>query len=178
MLTGREHVSMNSDLLIVFIAITSVAVVLQMLILLGIYLTMKRASSTAENIALDFQRRTIPIVENVRDIIAAATPKLNEATSNLSEASATLKRQAEALGDAAVDVALRARNKVAHADDMITRTLERVEKTTGAVQDSVLSPVRRVNGILHGISIGIGAFLNHKRERRERQGPADEGMFV
>jgi hypothetical protein len=180
MALGREHAHMNSNLLTVFVAITSVAVVLQMLILLGLYLAVRRTTAQAENIALDFQRRTIPLVENVRDILADATPKLQEITSNLAEASDTLKRQAETLGDTAVEMAIRARNKVAQADDMITRTLERVERTTGAMQDSVLSPVRRVNGILQAISVGIGALLNHKRDKRhERQRSAnDEGMFV
>ena len=76
-------------------------------------------------------------------------------------------------------MALRARNKVAQADDVLTRTLERVEKTTGAVQNSVLSPVRHVNGVLQAISVGVGAFLNRKREVQQRQRSTnDEGMFV
>jgi ElaB/YqjD/DUF883 family membrane-anchored ribosome-binding protein len=171
---------MNSNLLTVFIAVTSVAVVLQMVTLIGMYLTMKRATVQAESIALDFQRRTVPLIENARDILADATPKLKEATANLAEASATLKQQAETLGDTAVEMAIRARNKVAQADDMVTRTLERVEKATGAVQNSVLSPVRRVNGVLQAISVGIGAFLHQKRDARgegERR-TNDEGMFV
>src|SRR5689334_7833863 len=158
---------MNSNLLTAFIAITSVAVVLQMLILLGIYLTMRRSTSQVHDIALDFQRRTTPLIENARDVLADATPKVREITSNLAEASATLKKQATSLGDTAVEMAVRARNKVAAADDIMTRTLERVERTTGAVQNSVLLPVRRVNGILQGISVGIGAFLSQKREVRE-----------
>lgn len=170
---------MNSNLLTVFIAVTSVAVVLQMLILLGMYLAVKRATDQAESIALDFQRRTVPLIENARDILADATPKMKEMSSNLAEASATLKKQAETLGDTAVEMAVRARNKVAQADDMVTRALERVEKTTGAVQNSVLSPVRRVNGIFQAISVGVGAFLNQKRETRDNDRRTnDEGMFV
>ena len=138
------------------------------------------APANIARIALDFQRRAIPILENTRDILADATPKVKEITSNLTEVSVTLKRQAESLGNTAVDMALRARNKVAQADDMLTRTFERVEKTTGAVQNSVLSPVRHVNGVLQAISVGIGAFLNQKRGvRNERQRTTnDEGMFV
>jgi hypothetical protein len=171
---------MNSTALTVFIAVTSVAVVLQMLILLGLYLTVRRSSAQMESIALDFQRRVVPIVENTRDVLADATPKLKEITSNLTDVSSTLKQQAASLGDAAVEMAVRAKNKVAQADDMITHTLERVERTTGAVQNSVLLPVRRVNGILQGISVGIGAFLNQKREvRNERQrSSSDEEMFI
>jgi len=170
---------MNSTALTVFIAVTSVAVVLQMAILLGLYLTVRRTSAQMESVALDFQRRVVPIIENTRDVLADATPKLKEITSNLTEVSDTLKKQAATLGDAAVEMAVRARNKVAQADDMITHTLERVERTTGAVQNSVLSPVRRVNGLLQGISVGIGAFLNQKRERTEGERRTnDEGMFI
>ena len=171
---------MNSDLLTFFIAVTSVAVVLQTAILLGLYLSVRRTTTQMESIALDFQRRTNPIIENARDILADATPKLQEITTNLTEASATLKRQAETLGDTAVEIALRAGNKVAQADEVLTRALEGVERTTAAVQNSVLSPVRRVNGVLHAISVGIGAFLNQKQRGRDdgRRGPGDEGMFV
>lgn len=164
--------------LIVFVAITSVAVVLQMAILLALYLTMKRTTAQFESIALDFQRRTTPIIENARDIIADATPKLKEITSNLTEASATLKNQAETLGNAAVEIAVRARNQVAHADDIVSRALERVDKTT---ENSVLTPVRRVQGIMQALSVGLGALLSQKRQgRQERQSGAagDEGMFV
>ena len=167
--------------LIVFVAITSVAVVLQMAILLALYLTAKRTTAQIESIALDFQRRTIPMIESARDIIADSAPKLKEITSNLTEASATLKTQAEALGSAAVEIAVRCRNQVVHADDIVSRALDRVEKTTESVQNSVLTPVRRVQGIMQGLSVGLGAFLNQKRQPRQprQAGPAgDEGMFV
>jgi hypothetical protein len=171
---------MNSTALTVFIAITSVAFVLQVSILLSIYLNVRRSSASLHSVAADFQRRMIPIIENARDVLADATPKVKEITSNLTEASATLKKQAATLGDTAVEMAVRAKNRVAAADDIMTRTLERVEKTTGAVQNSVLLPVRRVNGIIQGISVGIGAFLNQKREVREerKRSTNDEGMFV
>ena len=171
---------MNSNLLTFFIAITSAAVVLQTAILLGIYLAVKRTTAQMEGISLDFQRRVNPILENARDILADATPKLREITTNLNEASSTLKRQAETLGDTAVEIAVRAGNKVAQADEVLTRALEGVERATSAVQNSVLSPVRRVNSVLHAISVGIGAFLNQKQRGRDdgRRGPGDEGMFV
>ena len=171
---------MNSNLLTFFIAVTSVAVVLQTAILLLLYLAVRRSTTQMEGIALDFQRRVNPIIENARDILADATPKLKEITANLAEASSTLKRQAETLGDTAVEVAVRASNKVAQADEVLTRALASVERTTSAVQNSVLSPVRRVNGVLHAISVGIGAFLNQKQSGRDdgRRGAGDEGMFV
>ena len=173
---------MNSNLLTTFIAITSAAVVLQMFILLGIYLTVRRTTSQMQSIAADVQRRATPLIENARDLVADATPKVKEITSNLAEASANVKRHATPLGDTAVEIAVRAKKKVVQADEMVTRTLERVERTTGAVQNSVLSPVRHVNGILNAITVGIGSLLNQKREtknqQRQRSTTGDEGMFV
>lgn len=171
---------MNSNALTVFVAVTSVAVVLQMGLLLALYLAVRHWTAQMESVALDMQRRVTPLIENTRDILADATPKLQELTANLAEASASLRKNSETLGDVAVEMAVRTRNRVARADDMLTRTMERVEKTTGAVQNSVLSPVRHVNGILQGISVGIGAFLNQKREvQNERQrNTNDEGMFI
>ncbi len=171
---------MTSTLLTIFVAVTSVAVVLQMLILLGIYVTVRRSTSQMESIALEVQRRATPLIENARDVLADATPKIKEITSNLTETSANLRRHAATLGDTAVEMAVRAKNKVVQADDLFTRTLERVEKTTGAVQNSVLSPVRQVNGVLHAITVGIGSLLNQKRETRKQQRTTsgDEGMFV
>src|SRR6185312_16400972 len=160
---------MNSNLLTAFVAITSVAVVLQMLILLAFYLTAKRTSAQVESIATDFQRRATPLLENARDILADATPKLKEITSNLTETSSSLKKHAGTLGDAAVEIALRARNKVVQTDDLLTRTLDRVEKTTGAVQNSVLSPVRRVNGFLQALSVVIGSLLNQKKQTQNER---------
>lgn len=166
----------------VFIAVTCVAFVLQVSILLSMYISMRRTSERLHTIVSDLQRRLTPVIENTRDILADATPKVKEITSNLVEVSDTLKQQTTTLADAAVEMALRAKNKLVQADDALTRTLERVEKTTGAVQNSVLSPVRQVNGILQGISVGIGAFLNQKKEvknqRQERRTHSDEGMFI
>ena len=166
----------------VFIAVTCVAFVLQVSILLSMYMSMRRTSAVLHAVASDLQRRLMPVIENTRDILADATPKVKEITSNLVDVSATLKKQTTVLSDSAVEMVLRAKNKVVQADDALTRTLDRVEKTTGAVQNSVLSPVRQVNGILQGISVGIGAFLNQKREakgqQQERRSHTDEGMFI
>jgi hypothetical protein len=171
---------MNSDLLTAFIVITSVAIVLQAVILVRLYLRVTRTTSVMETVALEMQRRATPLIENARDILADATPKIKNITTNFSEASTSLRQNATTLGDTAVEMAVRAKNKVVQADEMLTRTLERVEKTTGAVQNSVLSPVRHVNGVLNAITVGIGSLLNQKRETRKQQRPttSDEGMFV
>jgi methyl-accepting chemotaxis protein len=166
--------------LIVFVAVTSLAVVLQMAILFALYLSVRKTTAQVESIAADFQRRSTPIMENARDILADATPKLKEITSNLTEASRSVKTHAETMGNAAAEIAMRAKTQVIRADDIISRTMDRVEKTSDVVHNSVLSPVRHVQGIVQALSIGLSAFMHQKRDRRDdkRRSAADDGMFI
>ena len=61
-------------------------------------------------------------------------------------------------------------------DEMLTRTLDRVEETSEKVQHTVMSPVRQVSGIVQAISTGFGSYFNGQRRRRNG-GPSDE-MFI
>jgi len=54
--------------------------------------------------------------------------------------------------------------------------MNRVEETSEKVQQSVMSPVRQVSGLMHAISTGFGAYFNQQRRRRNG-GPSDE-MFI
>jgi hypothetical protein len=53
--------------------------------------------------------------------------------------------------------------------------MDSVEDTTEKVAHSVTSPIKHANGIMQGISTGLGAYFNHKRLRQT--GPSDE-MFI
>jgi hypothetical protein len=65
---------------------------------------------------------------------------------------------------------------VIRADEMVTRTMDKVEETSEKVQHTVLSPVRHVSGILAGLSAGVNAFFTGQK-RRGNGAPNDE-MFI
>jgi hypothetical protein len=52
-----------------------------------------------------------------------------------------------------------------------------VEETTDAVQKTVVSPVRQISGLAHGLGVGIEAFLGKRRKREPVRVPQDE-MFI
>jgi len=77
----------------------------------------------------------------------------------------------------------RTRLQVIRADDLVTRTLDRVEETSELVQHTVVSPVRQISGIVQGLSVGISAFLSQTRTSRRRRSNAarvtqDEELFI
>jgi hypothetical protein len=85
--------------------------------------------------------------------------------------------------DAAVnDVVDRARLQVIRADELLTRTLDRVEQTSDIVHNTVVSPIRQATGIMRGVTAGIEYLLGNRYQRngrsRERQPVPQDEMFI
>ncbi len=171
------------DKLTIFIAITAAAVVLQMLILLAMYLAIRKLSSRMEALADKLedttgvvQAKVLPVLENVKQFVEKARPKIDQIVENATSISTTARSGAERVGATVNDAVDRVRLQVIRGDEMLTRTIDRVEETTEKVQHTVMSPVRQVSGIVQGISVGVGAFFNSQKRRRNG-GPSDE-MFI
>jgi hypothetical protein len=80
------------------------------------------------------------------------------------------------------DVVDRARLQVIRADELLSRTLDRVEQTSEMVQRTVVSPVRQLSGLMHGLSAGLGFFFGRQRRnggtREERRPVPQDEMFI
>ncbi|MGH9492371.1 MAG: hypothetical protein ACRD2K_02615, partial [Terriglobales bacterium] len=64
---------------------------------------------------------------------------------------------------------------------MVTRTMDHVEETTEVLHEGVLAPVRRVAGLVQGLTVGIDTFfrLTRKFPRREHTTVShDEELFI
>ncbi|HSY11286.1 MAG TPA: hypothetical protein VK976_03770 [Verrucomicrobiae bacterium] len=178
------------DKLTIFIAVTSAAVVLQMLILLGMLLVMLKLRARVETLTGKVedtigvvQARVLPLVDNaksmqqeVKAFLDTSRPKIETLIDNLSHMSTTTRTTVERFDATANDAIDRVRLQVIRGDEMLTRTMDRVEETTEKVQHTVMSPVRQVSGIVQAISTGVGAYFNNERRRRNG-GPSDE-MFI
>ncbi len=81
------------------------------------------------------------------------------------------------------DVVDRARLQVIRADELFSRTLDRVEQTSEMVQKTVVSPVRQLSGIMQGITVGLEfLFAGRGRKngggREERRPVPQDEMFI
>ena len=64
------------------------------------------------------------------------------------------------------DVVDRARLQIIRADELLSRTLDRVEETSDMVHKTVVSPVRQFSGLIQGVTAGI-EFLFGGRGRKK-----------
>lgn len=175
---------MNETLLTVFIAVTAVAVVIQMGILIGIFLAVKKSTAKMESIASQLESRALPVLDSAKAILEDAQPKLQELTANLVETSGTMKTQMQRVDAALADLVDRTRLQTIRVDELVSRTLDKVEETTDLVQHTVVGPVKQFNAVLQGLGAGFGTLLQRRRqaqaERGERQrvNVEDEELFI
>jgi hypothetical protein len=170
---------MNDTLLGIFIAVTAVAVVIQTGILVGLYLSVRKSTAKMEALATQVTDKALPTMETVQNMLVEIRPKLDVMTVNLSESSTLVRNQLGRLDATLTDALDRTRLQVIRADELLNRTMDRVEETSDAVHKTVISPLRQVNGLMSAISTGVEVFLGQKR-RHPKNGagvPQDE-MFI
>jgi hypothetical protein len=170
------------DKLTIFIAVTSGAVVLQMLILAGMFFTLRKLATQVQATTDEMKAQALPLLESgkhlqaqIQRIVETSTPKIELVLDNAAAITTTAHSGIGRVETSLNDVVDRARLQIIRADDMITRAMDSLEETTEKVTHSVTSPVKHASGIMQGISTGFGAYFGQKKPRKP--GPSDE-MFI
>jgi hypothetical protein len=170
---------MDDNLLKLFIAVTTFAVVVQAGILVGLYLAMRKSTAKMEALATEISAKAIPTMETAQTMLVELRPKLDVLATNASEASTLVRNQLERIDATLTDALDRTRLQVIRADELLNRTMDKVEETSEIVHKTVVSPLRQVNGLVAAISTGVEVFLGQKK-RHPKNGagvPQDE-MFI
>ena len=102
-------------------------------------------------------------------------PRLKIATTNLVEASHTLRAQAEQINKTVTDVAGMAQTQASRVDDMATAVLDGLTQATAAVQHGISTPLKQVSGVLSGLRAGFDTL---RRKSPSRQFDEDGNHFV
>ena len=170
---------MNDNLLIAFISVTAGAVVVQAGILVALYLAVRKSSAKMEALATEVKGKALPMIETVQNLLVELRPKIEGMSTNAAESSNLVRNQLARIDATLTDALDRTRLQVIRADELLNRTMDKVEETSDAVHKTVMSPLRQVNGLMAAISTGVDVFLGQKR-RHPRNGagvPQDE-MFI
>jgi hypothetical protein len=167
----------------VFIFLTGAAVMLQAGILLAMYLAMRNSASRIEAITSEVKTKVLPTLEQTQVFLAEIGPKLHVIADNLQDSTTVLRDQVLRVDATVKDAMDRGRLQIIRADELVTRTLDRVQQTSDMVHQTVISPVRRLSGLVQGLTVGL-EFLFGGRARRNGGGreerrpvPQDE-MFI
>jgi len=165
------------DYLPIFIGVTAAAVVIQAGILVAMYLAIRQSAARMETLANDVRTKVLPAAETAHSMLVEFRPHLQTLVTNVSESSNLVRGQIERLDATVNDAIDRTRLQVIRADELLSRTLDRVESTTDMVHKTVVSPVRQLSGLVQGITSGLEFLINGRRKRNGIPVPQDE-MFI
>lgn len=171
---------MDDNLLRYFIFVTGFAVILQALIMVALYLAVRKSTAKMEALATEVHGKAVPAIDTVQNLVVELRPKIDTIATNVSESTNLVRNQLARIDATLTDALDRTRLQVIRADELLNRTLDKVEDTTEIVHKTVVSPLRQVNGLMAAVTTGVEVFLGHKRRHPKNGGggvPQDE-MFI
>ena len=165
----------------IFVIVAAVAIVIQMGLLMAMYISMKKTSDRVNAVAEAVEKRGVPLLETVSGMVTTNAPKINIILDNAMAASTTAKHQVDRLDTTVTDIVDRTRLQVIRVDELVTRTMDRVEETTDLVHHTVISPVKALAGVLSGVTTTANLLFGVKRRRKPsnpRNGGPEDEMFI
>jgi methyl-accepting chemotaxis protein len=170
---------MDNHLMTVFIAVTSAAVLIQAGILVALYLAVRKTSARVEELASEVKTKALPAVESAQLMLTQLRPRVEVITENLAESSTLVRNQIQRVDATVTEIVDRTRLQVIRADELLNRTMNRVEETTSTVHRTVVSPIRHLSGLMQGLAAGMEAFFGQRRGRsREGVGVPQDELFI
>jgi hypothetical protein len=162
------------DYLPIFVGVTAAAVVIQAGILVALFVAVKKSTSRLEALAT----KVMPTVDTAQTMLVEWQPKIDTIATNVAETTTVVRGQVERLDATVTDIVDRTRLQVIRADELLNRTMDRIEETSDAVHRTVISPVRQLSGVIQGLTAGLEFLLGGERRRRHDVSVPQDEMFI
>lgn len=181
----------TETLLIIFIAITALAVLLQAGVLLGIYVTVRKAVKSANEQADEYRAKLTPLIDTGSQLITTANelvasaqkliknvqPQIESTVTELAGMAHDIRTEANRLQASVDEVAARARHQVERVDGMATTFLNGVDRFGSFLNEAVHMPLRQINGVVAAVKAVVDV-MRSPTPPRGRSRPAPEPLHV
>jgi hypothetical protein len=164
-----------------FVIVTAVAVVLQAIILISLFIQLRRTAARVEQSLADINTRVSPILSRVQILVDEISPHIGTIVSDASDITRMARGQAYKVDHILSETMERLRVQLIHVDQLLTGAIASVEQTGSRLRQAVWGPVVRATALVRGIQAGIEFFRSTSQGREPREQPAeqqDKGMFI
>ena len=152
----------TETLLIIFIGVTAAAVLLQAGVLLGIYVTVRKAVKSANEQADEYRSKLTPLLDtgsqlintandlvaSMQKLVKSVQPHIESTVTQMADMARDIHAEAHRLQASVDEVAARARYQVDRVDGMATSFLNGVDRFGQFLNDAVRMPIRQINGVV------------------------------
>ncbi len=160
-----------------FIAVATVAIVIQMAILLAMFVQLRTVIGTFTRIALQLQAKMDPILTRTNRILEDSEERIASIMGDGAEIARVARSQAQKVDRVFTDMIERLRIQVVRADHILTGALEVIEETGTTFRSKVWKPVHQASAVLKGIKAGL-EFIRSGRRPESDSATQDEELFI
>ncbi len=168
-------------LLEIFTGVVAVSLLLQSLVLLGIYRYVRALTARLEGACADLTKNIDALAGKLDRLLAGITGMAEGVRSleeNLTSTTAIVHKRVVELDSFVAEVTDAARLQVLRIQDVIDTASRRIEETFDVLHDSVLAPVTEVNAILRGVKAALDFLLRKRKSPSGSTTQQDEEMFI
>jgi uncharacterized protein YoxC len=165
--------SINTKLLMFFVALAAVALATQALVFVIMGIGAMKAQKKVMAIVEEVHGKAMPVLLKSHVLLEELTPKIQEIAANVQRISTVVREKVEEFEPtvSATNVSLlranetfqdansKARAQITRVDGMVTSLLTSVAEIAGTVQHSIRVPVREVAAVVSGVKAGIDVLL-------------------
>jgi uncharacterized protein YoxC len=149
-----------------FSIVAAIALVVQVAILIGLFLQLKRTTESISRMVNDLYTRMGPILTRTQILLDDTQPKITELVDDASHIVYLARAQAQKMDRVFTEASDRLRGQLVRADRILSGTLEAVEDAGTRMRKSFLAPVQKISAVVQGIKIGLDV-LRSRRSKPE-----------
>jgi hypothetical protein len=164
-----------------FVIVTALAVVLQAVVLIALFLQLRRTAARVEQTVTELNARLSPILSRVQLLVEDVSPRISGIVADASELTRLARGQAQKVDRVLNEALERLRLQLIHVDQILTGTMEAVEEAGSRLRQTVWGPVVKATALVRGIQTGLEFFRSIREKRETGEPPSeqqDEGMFI
>jgi hypothetical protein len=168
----------TENLLVTFVGITGAAVLLQAIILVAIFVSLRKTARAAKEGTDDIKATVLPMIVTTRELIERVTPQIVMIATGVSELTDLLKRESRGVSLSASEIMQRVNRQTERLDAMLTTGLNSMERAGAVVETAIAAPVRQANGIVAAIKAMISTYQATEPKSDPKSAPIFDSQYT
>ena len=168
----------NQTILLAIVAVTALALLLQAIVLLAIFLTLRNAARSLRQDVEDLHTAVMPIIFNTRELLARVTPQVESTVTDVAAVAHGLREQTAHVEATAKVILERVRRQSSRVDTMLSSILDAVDRAGSFLTDVVSKPARQLTGLLASLKAVIESLRASAPEQPPEDFPRDDETLL
>jgi len=162
-----------------FVIVACVAIILQTVILAGMFLAVKKTSEHAIHLSSEINTKLLPVLEKTNFLLEDSRSRISSVVADVAEIMHIARNQANRFDRVMAEGMEILRTQIVRADQVITGVLESLEEAHTTVRKTVTGPVSQVAAVLRGLKAGLEMFTTSRASKGERRAASsEEELFI